>query len=159
MITRFVQVSWGLQYTDTFLHIDTIKAYIQSYQKGEPVSSSTAIAESIASNSQDRMNEEIHQHIRISNDLAKEELYEYLTGWIPYFERNLKSSQYIETQIIQYNEKRLKEYEEIIKKEEEKFTQTENYKKLNHLDFYEIPSSFRGGFLGTQGFFGAPSRL
>lgn len=159
MTTRFVQVSWGLQYTDTFLHIDTIKAYIQCYQKGQPVDSSTAIAESIASSSQDRMNEEIHQHIRISNALAKEELYDYLTGWINYFERNLKSSQYIESQIKIYNEKRLKEYEDIVTQEEEKFKQTDNYKKLNHLDFYEVKSSMMGGFLGTQGFFGSPSRL
>ena len=96
MTTRFVQVSWGLEYTEVFLNIDKIKAYIQSYQNGVNIDNTTKMSERIALSAQDRMDEEIHQHIRISDTLAKEELHDYLTGWINYFDSNLVNTKNIE---------------------------------------------------------------
>ena len=144
MTTRFVQVSWGLQYTDVFLYIDKIKAYMQSYQNGVNIDNTTKMSESIALLAQDRMEEEIHQHIRISDALAKEELHDYLIGWINYFDSNLANTKSIENQIHIYNEKRLAEYDLLIAKAEEDFKETDNYKKLNHLDFYETKQNING---------------
>jgi hypothetical protein len=146
MKTRFVQVSWGFQYTNVFLNIDKAKAYIQSFQNNREVDSTTKASEEIASSAQDRMEEEILQHIRISNELAKEELYDYLTGWIEYFEIALATPQRLEEAINSYNEKRLLEYGEIIKEQEKVFKETHLYKTLNHLDFYEVPN--RIGIMG-----------
>jgi hypothetical protein len=137
MTSRFVRVSWGLQYTDAFLHIDTIKAYIQSFQKDREVDSTTKMKESIAFTAQDRMEEEIFQTIRTSDRLTQEELFEYLTGWIKYFEYQ-NNTEKLKKLIEDYNEKRLIEYEELIALEEEKFKQSKQYKTLNNLDFYEV---------------------
>lgn len=144
MTTRFVQVSWGLEYTEVFLNIDKIKAYIQSYQNGVNIDNTTKMSERIALSAQDRMDEEIHQHIRISDILAKEELHDYLTGWINYFDSNLVNTKNIENKIHIYNENRLTEYNLLIAKEEEKFKQTDNYKKLSHLDFHETEAYVSG---------------
>src|SRR5882724_4374139 len=120
MTTRFVQVSWGLEYTQTFLHFHTIKVYIQSFQQDREVDQTTKMGEEIALSAQDRMEEEINQHIRISDRLAKEELFEYLTRWVNYFEFNLNNTQRIEEYINNYNEKRLIEYKTIVELEEAK---------------------------------------
>jgi len=47
MIARFVRVGWGLEYTSVFLHISAIKEYIQSFQEGRSVDSTTKMSEGI----------------------------------------------------------------------------------------------------------------
>ena len=142
MTARFVRVSWGLEYTEAFLEIGKIKSYIQSFQNGREVDDTTKMSESIAWNAQNRMEEEILQTIRTCDTLTKEELFDYLTGWIEYFERNVNSNYSIVQKIKEYNNKRLIEYEKFILEEEKKFRSTKEYKTLNHLDFYEVESNW-----------------
>lgn len=142
MLTRFVQVSWGLDHTNTFLNVNTIKEFLQSLKKHGELSSNCISIIEIASLSQDRMQEEIAQHIRISDKMAKEELYDYLTGWIEHFELCLANTDRFINLINDYNEKRLIEYEEIVRKQEEEFKSTDKYRTLKHLEFYEQPNWF-----------------
>jgi hypothetical protein len=160
MTTFFRAVSWGFEYTNVFLHIGMVKECIQSFQKGRDIGSTTKMSERLAYSAQDAMQEEIAQHIRISDKLAKNELYDYLTGWIEYFEINLANPQRIEAEINSYNQKRLLEYESLIKEEEEKFRQTDHYKTLKHLDFYEVPNRIGviRGFMQKAGY-ANPTRL
>jgi len=118
------------------------------------------MGEEIALSAQDRMEEEINQHIRISDRLAKEELFEYLTRWVNYFEFNLNNTQRIEEYINNYNEKRLIEYKTIVELEEAKFKETNKYKTLNHLDFYEVEYNMGilAGYL-QKNFYNSKSRL
>jgi hypothetical protein len=96
------------------------------------------MSESIAYSAQDRMDEEINQTIRTCDQLTKEELFEYLTDWIQYLESYLKAPQKLEQLISQYNEKRLLEYHKLVDLAEQKFKETEQYKTLDNLDFYEV---------------------
>lgn len=137
MTTLFRAVSWGFDYTDAFFGISIIKAYMQSFQKDIEVDSTTKIHESIANSAQNAMEREIAQHIRISDKLAKEELFDYLTGWANYFEYILNNPQLVKEKIEKYNEKRGIEYQSLIDEEESKFKNTNKYKTLNHLEFYE----------------------
>src|SRR5882757_9878642 len=99
MISRFVRVSWGLEYTNAFFHISNIKSYIQSFQKKIEVDQTTKMNEEIAISAQDRMEEEINQTIRGCDSLTKEELFEYLTGWIQYFKYQLANTNEINKSI------------------------------------------------------------
>jgi hypothetical protein len=160
MTTFFRAVSWGFQYTNAFLQINTVKEYIQFFQKGMDVNDSANMKESIAYSAQNAMEEEIAQHIRISDKLAKQELYEYLTGWIEYFEISLANPERIEKEIHSYNQTRIIEYEALVKEREEKFRQTDHYKNLNHLDFYEVQNRIGliGGFF-QKASYANPNRL
>ena len=115
------------------------------------------MSEEIAFSAQDRMEEEINQTIRTSDELTREELFEYLTGWIQYFEYHLNNIQKIEKSIEAYNEKTLIEYEKIVALEEEKFKETKQYKTLNHLDFYEVDYGWLMG-IGAIPRFAAPQK-
>jgi hypothetical protein len=137
MQTRFVQVSWGFQFTNAFLHISVIKAYMQSFERGIEVQSHIRGKVDLAFSSQDRMEEEILQHIRISDKLAKEELQDYLQEWVSYFEKCLKHPEIIEKIINEYNEKQLSDYEKVIDESEKKFRETYEYKTYDHLQFYQ----------------------
>lgn len=161
MTTRFTEVTWGLQYTEAFLHIDTIKTYIQNFQNGREMYDSDRIKESIAFSAQNAMEQSIKQHIRISDKLAKEELFDYLTEWANYFEYNLNNPLNIEKAIEKYNENRLIEYNNIIEADENKFKETNEYKTLNHLDYYEVNYGLGSRLIGIiqSGYLSQQKRL
>jgi len=147
MNARFVRVGWGLERTDAFLHFSVFKEYIQSLQRGVEVDQTTKMNEEMAQLAQDRMEEEINQTIRTCDQLTKDELIEYTTGWVEYFKRALANTSNIKNEIDTYNDKTILEFEQYVQMQEAKFKETKEYKTLNHLEFYEEEQRSFGGLI------------
>lgn len=138
MESIFVRCNWGIQYTDALLQLSNIKSYIQAVQNDNSTEYFFKYTVDLATGAQVHMEKDILQTLRGSDLLTKNELFDLLKGWRDYFGVYVSDLKNLLTPLItHHNAEAMREFDQFVEEEEKKFTSTERYKTLNHLDFYE----------------------
>lgn len=149
----FPKVNEAIHYTLTFYEIDRIKEYMFKFAENTPLkvsdpNSKTSSREwhEIVIVIQNRMDDEIMQHMLISNSTALAYMFDTLERWTKDYRFESVWIPDIIYEIEQYNSK---VYDEFLSKQEEaeeKFKSTENYSKYKHLDKIPVIHKFSRGF-------------
>jgi len=157
MALEFLRVSQAIEYTLSFYQIDRIKEYMFKFADKVTVKvndTSTGYSSrewhEIVIGLQDRMDDEITQHMVISNSVAQAYLFNTLESWVNDYRFESVWLPDIVDEIDKYNNRIYEEFLLKVESDEEKFKANENYSKYNHLDKIPIVHKAGGGLIGLM---------